>query len=341
MRQHLHKLKTRAQLFRIHKEWVFAAVLVAVAILATLLNSRQPFASSEVQFTDSSASGLAIVPASCPSSPHYAGECDPSPVCNVPAVAALFGVNCPEPAICANGASNYPTCTFPPSTCANGASNYPTCTFPPSTCANGASNYPTCTFPPSTCANGASNYPTCTFPPSTCANGASNYPTCTFPPSTSANGASNYPTCTFPPSTCANGASNYPTCTFAPTCTLLRYCVGTSLWLRNSVCSTSLIEACSNDCGCVLSPSVIVWQVRPTLVQSGERVNVNWDTKNVKSCTVSSTNPPGAIWSGRAGSQQCGSIKGSTIYTLRCTGLDNSPVTRSTTVNIIPIFQEQ
>ena len=256
MRQHLHKLKTRAQLFRIHKEWVFAAVLVAVAILATLLNSRQPFASSEVQFTDSSASGLAIVPASCPSSPHYAGECDPSPVCNVPAVAALFGVNCPEPAICANGASNYPTCTFPPSTC-------------------------------------------------------------------------------------ANGASNYPTCTFAPTCTLLRYCVGTSLWLRNSVCSTSLIEACSNDCGCVLSPSVIVWQVRPTLVQSGERVNVNWDTKNVKSCTVSSTNPPGDIWSGKSGSQISGSIKGSTIYTLRCTGLDNSPVTRSTTVNIIPIFQEQ
>src|SRR3989338_706685 len=273
MRQHLHKLKTRAQLFRIHKEWVFAAVLVAVAILATLLNSRQPFASSEVQFTDSSASGLAIVPASCPSSPHYAGECDPSPVCNVPAVAALFGVNCPEPAICANGASNYPTCTFPPSTCANGASNYPTCTFPPSTC--------------------------------------------------------------------ANGASNYPTCTFAPTCTLLRYCVGTSLWLRNSVCSTSLIEACSNDCGCVLSPSVIVWQVRPTLVQSGERVNVNWDTKNVKSCTVSSTNPPGDIWSGTSGSQLSGAIKGSTIYTLRCTGLDNSPVTRSTTVNIIPIFQEQ
>src|SRR3989344_3041438 len=290
MRQHLHKLKTRAQLFRIHKEWVFAAVLVAVAILATLLNSRQPFASSEVQFTDSSASGLAIVPASCPSSPHYAGECDPSPVCNAPAVAALFGVNWPEPAICANGASNYPTCTFPPSTCANGASNYPTCTFPPSTCANGASNYPTCTFPPSTC---------------------------------------------------ANGASNYPTCTFAPTCTLLRYCVGTSLWLRNSVCSTSLIEACSNDCGCVLSPSVIVWQVRPTLVQSGERVNVNWDTKNVKSCTVSSTNPPGDIWSGKSGSQISGSIKGSTIYTLRCTGLDNSPVTRSTTVNIIPIFQEQ
>lgn len=70
----------------------------------------------------------------------------------------------PAPTTCANGATNYPTCT--PPTCSNGASNYPTCT--PPTCANGASNYPTCT--PPTCANGAPNYPVCTFAaqPTTC-----------------------------------------------------------------------------------------------------------------------------------------------------------------------------
>ena len=50
--------------------------------------------------------------------------------------------SCPAPQAptCANGADNYPTCTFPVTppppttpavtTCANGASNYPTCTFP-------------------------------------------------------------------------------------------------------------------------------------------------------------------------------------------------------------------
>jgi hypothetical protein len=108
------------------------------------------------------------------------------------------------PPTCANGATNYPTCT--PPTCANGATDYPTCT--PPTCANGATNYPTCT--PPTCANGATNYPTCT--PPTCANGATNYPTCT--PPTCANGATNYPTCT--PPTCANGATDYPTCTPPP-----------------------------------------------------------------------------------------------------------------------------
>lgn len=38
------------------------------------------FISSEVNFADASQSGLSIVPASCPSSPNYAGECDVPPV---------------------------------------------------------------------------------------------------------------------------------------------------------------------------------------------------------------------------------------------------------------------
>jgi hypothetical protein len=128
------------------------------------------------------------------------------PTCTPP-TCANGATNYPTctPPTCANGATNYPTCT--PPTCANGATDYPTCT--PPTCANGATNYPTCT--PPTCANGATNYPTCT--PPTCANGATDYPTCT--PPTCANGATNYPTCT--PPTCANGATNYPTCT-PPTC---------------------------------------------------------------------------------------------------------------------------
>lgn len=62
-----------------------------------------------------------------------------------------------------NCASPAPT---PTPTCANGASNYPTCTFPTSppppaaTCANGASNYPTCTFPapPPACVPSQSGY---------------------------------------------------------------------------------------------------------------------------------------------------------------------------------------
>lgn len=73
-----------------------------------------------------------------------------------------------------------PSCVKIP-TCANGASDYPTCTPPVTTCANGASNFPTCTFPAPVCANGASNYPICTFPTNTCSNGATDWPVCTAP----------------------------------------------------------------------------------------------------------------------------------------------------------------
>ena len=94
------------------------------------------------------------------------------------------------------------------------------------------------------------------------------------------------------------------------------------------------------ECSPAPAPDVVLWQVRPTLVRSGEHVNVSWDTQNVKWCTVSGTNPPGDSWSGHSGAELSGPITGSTVYTLSCTGLDNSPVTRSTTVNIIPFWVE-
>jgi len=60
-----------------------SAQLVVVAIIAALLlvvlqpfSQSEGFRSSEVAFTDPSPGGFAIIPASCPSSPHYDGECD-------------------------------------------------------------------------------------------------------------------------------------------------------------------------------------------------------------------------------------------------------------------------
>lgn len=59
-----------------------ATLLIGAAIVGIVFSmslsapsQKQAFVSSEVLFTDSSASGLAIVPASCPSVPHYVGEC--------------------------------------------------------------------------------------------------------------------------------------------------------------------------------------------------------------------------------------------------------------------------
>lgn len=51
----------------------------ALGMLFTGLDGRTPIASSETQFVELSESGLQIVPASCPSSPHYSGECDGIP----------------------------------------------------------------------------------------------------------------------------------------------------------------------------------------------------------------------------------------------------------------------
>ena len=52
---------------------------LGIALLAGVVVSQYapaPFLSAEVKFADSSASGLQIMPASCPSSPHWTGECD-------------------------------------------------------------------------------------------------------------------------------------------------------------------------------------------------------------------------------------------------------------------------
>lgn len=59
---------------------VFILVLAfaALAILSALSHSRGTFSSVEVKFTDASAHGLAIVPASCPSNPHSSGQCGSS-----------------------------------------------------------------------------------------------------------------------------------------------------------------------------------------------------------------------------------------------------------------------
>src|ERR1700722_6992817 len=57
--------------------------IVALAFGAHAISASTSI-SPEVKFTDASASGLQIVPASCPSSPDYPGECDPpSPPTNI------------------------------------------------------------------------------------------------------------------------------------------------------------------------------------------------------------------------------------------------------------------
>ncbi len=72
-------MKFARMLRRFIKPHEAAFLAIALIVLAGLslsnITHRQSLASVEVQFTDSSAHGLQIVPASCPSYPHYSGDC--------------------------------------------------------------------------------------------------------------------------------------------------------------------------------------------------------------------------------------------------------------------------
>jgi len=56
---------------------------------------RAPIASSETRFVEYSESGLQIVPASCPSSPHYSGHCSQSIPCSYSFADASNSCLCP------------------------------------------------------------------------------------------------------------------------------------------------------------------------------------------------------------------------------------------------------
>lgn len=55
--------------------FLFILGLFVVSFMLGYAPERSGIASSETHYTDPSESGLAIVPASCPSSPHYPGQC--------------------------------------------------------------------------------------------------------------------------------------------------------------------------------------------------------------------------------------------------------------------------
>lgn len=110
------------------------AALIALAYMPSLRQSAQ--SSVEVKFTDASAHGLAIVPASCPSNPHSYGECgstcSPSVFCqgsNIRTVSASCSVTvtpCPTGWSCSGGACVEPA---PPSVVAFTATNPDGTTF--------------------------------------------------------------------------------------------------------------------------------------------------------------------------------------------------------------------
>jgi hypothetical protein len=69
---------------------------------------------------------------------------------------------------------------------------------------------------------------------------------------------------------------------------------------------------------------------------------VFWNLDNVSDCTIAGSN--GDNWnltSSGEGGETTGPITAQTIFTLSCTGLDESSIHESATINILPVFQER
>jgi hypothetical protein len=77
--------KFNAQSISLGLFWIAAYAVVAIVLVLLFINVfniRSGSSSVEVAFADHSGKGLSIVPASCPSDPHYQGECEPPrPIC--------------------------------------------------------------------------------------------------------------------------------------------------------------------------------------------------------------------------------------------------------------------
>lgn len=290
---------------------VLALAAVVLFFVATFSPTSKGFMSTEVKFSDASHHGLSIVPASCPSYPHLVGDCTQAGC----AAGQIYDYNlggcytpsCPAGMVYSNGScivsGGCPTGYI---MTANG------CIF--AACPVGyVQQGGNCVF--SACPGGY------TLQGSTCV--ATSCP-------------AGY--------TLQNGACvqvvNQNNCSPAYMCNL------GNVYYVDASCTTSLVQTCPYGCSnaaCLPAPAPIIgaWNVKPTLVRSGDKSLVTWSVSNVTSCTVNGTN--GDSWSGTSGSQPTTPITAQTVYTLHCSAYADSSTQftdSSITVSLIPGFQE-
>lgn len=170
------------------------------------------------------------------------------------------------------------------------------------------------------------------------------------------------PVCTLDSNTCPLGYTGTPpNCSVAsscplnfegtpPNCTPIA-CFPANVCSGNDVvnsCTGEIVQTCAapgvcSGGGCIIpAPTVVSWSVTPKLVRSGNTTNVSWEVTGAASCTVTGTN--GDSWTGLTGTKVSRAIPTQTVFTLHCFALQGSgaaDVTRTTTVNILPTFQEK
>lgn len=402
--------RTHSFVTSIRRELFMISILAAIALFAWSMSASSHgagFRSVELRFTDASAKGLQIVPASCPSNPHDGGQCsgggacslnfEPSPVAQGQSSMLYWWApsgNDPYTLSYPGGSNSVPysgsgsvggesskTYTLSYHSATGGGDTGPgptiSCSATLTVCPAGqtvqngqcVSNAGcTISWSPSTVTQGQHS----TLSWSAAHAGTIYYPGGSFPAPASgtggADGGSQSMTYRFVDGT--NGQQCQATLTVCPAgqvvqngqcvpvqqCTPSYFCQGSNLYYKNSQCTDSFIQACAYGCaGGQCSPPphpVLSIRAQPSLVHPGATTQVIWSATNITTCSVTGTN--GDSWTGAtavgcsgtscnsgASGKTSGAINDFVMYTFSCTGLDGTHPVATTTVNIIPNFQEQ
>lgn len=285
---------------------VGALTLLAIGLAIVVLSfgsarHTAPFASSEVNFSDLSPSGLAIVPASCPSNPHTSGECSTG--------GGGGGGGCPAGSTPLFGGGCSPAC--PQGQTWNSSSGK--CVI----------NCPS----PRTVLGGVCQCPLGMF-----WDGSACLDKCPLPREVKDN------ECRCPDGKTWDGETCSASCTSGFICQgAALYFRGTncSLTLQDT-CSPS----CSGSCPGGLGAPGITIKANPTLVRIDEKSTITWTVSKVKSCFVTGGDDSWTSSGDGTYSQLSSKIKTRTEYVLSCAAKNGSNPTATAVVNIIPVFCE-
>lgn len=88
---------------------------------------------------------------------------------------------------------------------------------------------------------------------------------------------------------------------------------------------------------CTADIPVGTLRATPPIVRSGETTTIRWSSTGADSCTVTGN---GDSWSGTSGDETTSQIRGQVIYTLNCDGGGTSMEPVTTTIRLVPMFQE-
>lgn len=362
----------------LRKEFMIVAVAIVVLGLFNLFSSSQSgFRSSELMFTDPTAGGMHIVPASCPSDPHYSGECSvaiptptPSGYCSIssnPTYLTESGTGSTLAWYTSDGTFTYLGVT---------ATAMPTNISISSVGSVARSGSVEVAPSQTTTYTLTGNYTYLgvtagSFACSTVVNVVQSCPAgqvyvngqCVYqcPGGQHAVGQvcicddTNYPPDAQGQCTMQQCPTGYQwvngQCVAVSQCQLPTSCADSTHVLNQCTGEATDCEAtygagwfCSGGACRRPAPPVASISAVPSLVPPNRTTNIAWSSSNTRSCSVSGTNGDGgsdAPWIGINGSQVSRTITAQTSYTLTCVGLDGSTIKRTVTVNIIPNWNEE